>query len=203
MFLHLASTQHWVVFWPDIPHKFQRKQASAVACCPSAKSRMRALMRVFRSSRAPFATSRFGKSLREARVRLITALKADPGHELLEMFLPGIARDLGIPDSEMSAEKAIAALNSRSGRLHVKSSECKDVRWGAWVDHAQAWDKDWHMEQMCQLFHQWESGQCPWTGTTVNEEDVKDDRVFSVMKLRWQASLGQHGTSNSLPNLHM
>ena len=97
----------------------------AVEACKTAKARMKQLMKVFRSSRAPFATSRFGKMLGEARGRLTRALKQDPDNPLLQMYLPGIAKDLDIPLADMTPEKAIQALASRKGRLHVKSCECK------------------------------------------------------------------------------
>ena len=185
MFLHLASTGHWALFWPDLPHKFQRKQAMAVEACKTAKARMKQLMKVFRSSRAPFATSRFGKMLGEARGRLTRALKQDPDNPLLQMYLHGIAKDLDIPLADMTPEKAIQALASRKGRLHVKSCECKDARWGAWIDHAQRWDEEWHLETMIQLYSEWESGRCPWTGQPLVDPECKDDRVYSILKLRW------------------
>ena len=73
MFQHLSFLQHWVVFWPDVPHKFQRKQAKAIDANPTARNRLECLMKMFRSNRAPFATSKFGKSLRESKFRMIRA----------------------------------------------------------------------------------------------------------------------------------
>lgn len=189
MFQHLVGSNHWCLFWPDLPHKFQRKQAMALTACPDAKARLRSLMKVFRSSRAPFAASRFGKSLKESRYRLLRALKQDPNHEVLEMFMPGIARDMDLPLSEMSPEKAIEAL-AKHTHVHIVNTECKDVRWGAWLDHAQGLDRVWHLETMTQLFADWEAGICPWTGQHSQTGDGGDDeRVFSIKKIRWQVRL--------------
>jgi len=185
MFQHLAFTHHWVLFWPDLPHKFQRKQAMAMAGSTDAKSKLKMLMRVFRSSRAPFATSKFGESLKEAKLRMIRAFKREPDHEILAMFLPGFAKDVGAPVSEMDPHRAIELLSKSSRSNHVLATECKDVRWGAWLDHAQAWDRIWHQELLTQMFQMWEDGQNPFKGPPASDVP-EDDRVFSIKKIRWQ-----------------
>ena len=187
MWQHLTTQHHGCTFWPDLPHKMQRKQAGAVSRCPDAQSRMRALMKVFRSSRAPFSTSRFGNSLKESRQRLVKALKQDPENEVLQMFLPGIAKHMDIPFSKMTPQKAIEALAAHSG-VHVVTAECKDVRWGAWLDHAQAWDRVWHLEAMTQLFASWETGENPWSAKAPEDKAAQDERVYSIKKMRFQVS---------------
>ena len=47
MFQHLAHTGNWICFWPDIPHKFQRKQAMALASDSMAKTKLKQFMKVF------------------------------------------------------------------------------------------------------------------------------------------------------------
>ena len=187
MFQHLAHTGNWICFWPDLPHKFQRKQAMALASDSMAKTKLKQFMKVFRSNRAPFATSRFGKALKESKQRLIDELKRNPDHEILEMFMPGIARDLGCDPASFTASQAIRALAHRASSFHVQSTECKDVRWGAWIDHAQAWDRAWHVETMVMLYAMWEAGDNPWTGTLATSEDATDERSYSIKKIRWQA----------------
>ena len=187
MFQHLAHTGHWVCFWPDLPHKFQRKQAMALASDSMAKTKLKQFMKVFRSNRAPFATSRFGKALKESKQRLIQELKRNPDHEILQMFMPGIARDLGCDVSSFTTSQAIRALAHRAGSFHIAATECKDVRWGAWLDHAQAWDRAWHVETMVMLYAMWEAGENPWTGTLSTSDDATDERSYSIKKIRWQA----------------
>lgn len=190
MFQHLVRLGSWVCFWPDLPHKFQRKQAAAIANSESATSKLKQFMKLFRSNRAPFSTSKFGKGLKEAKQRLLRALKQDPDHPILQMFMNGIARDVGCPDpSSFTASQAIRAIAIRAGSNHIKATECKDVRCGAWIDHAQAWDQCWHAECMVQLYTMWEAGENPWTGQSAPvgaSGDGEDDRVYSIKKVRWQ-----------------
>eukprot|EP00435_Cladocopium_sp_Y103_P040475 s494_g11.t1 len=184
MFQHLTSLGSWICFWPDVPHKFQRKQAMALSSHEVAKMKLKQFMKVFRSNRAPFSTSKFGKQLKEAKQRLLMALQNDPDHELLQMFLPGIARDLGCDPSSFTASQAIRALALRAGSVHVKATECKDVRWGAWLDHAQAWDMCWHCEAMVMLYAMWEAGENPWTGQQQVSVEASDERAYSIKKIR-------------------
>ena len=186
MFQHLAATNHWVCFWPDLPHKFQRKQAMVFSRCPQAKQLLKNLMRVFRSNRAPFSTSKFGKTLLESKHRMIAALKKNLDSEILEMYLPGIAKDLGCSPLEMTPWKALQHLIHKSLSSNVKSTECSDARWGAWLDHAQAWDKVWHQEVMTVLYSQWECGENPYKGTASQGDVPDDDRSYSIQKIRWQ-----------------
>lgn len=102
------------------------------------------------------------------------------------MFLPGIAKDLDIPFTDMTPEKAINALASRKGRLHLHATECKDSRWGSFIDHCQSWDAEWHLEAMVQLYSQWEAGMNPWTGQAAPDQAQDDERTYSILKLRWQ-----------------
>ena len=188
-FQHLVHLNSWVIFWPDLPHKFQRKQAMAISANETAKQKLKSFMKVFRSNRAPFSTSKFGKSLKECKQRLLRALKAEPDHEILQMFLTSIARDVQADPAEFTAAQAMRLLAVRAGSVHIKSTECKDVRWGAWIDHAQEWDKAWHSETMVMLYAMWEAGENPWTGQPAAPVDAADERTYSIKKVRWQASL--------------
>lgn len=196
MFQHLVAANHWVLFWPDLPHKFQRKQAMAMAECPDAKAKLKQFMRVFRSSRAPFSTSKFGKSLKEAKLRMIRAFKQDPDHDILAMYLPGFAKDVGAPVHEMDSKRAIDMLSSSARSSHVMSTVCKDVRWGAWLDHAQAWDRVWHQELLVQMYQMWEAGENPFQGSV--GEVPEDERVFSIKKIRWQVTWSWENKSSVL-----
>lgn len=152
---------------------------------PPAKDLLRQLMKLFRSNRAPFSTSKFGKTLVESKHRLIKALRKDPASDVLEMFLPGIAKDSMVNPADMTPEMAIKHLE-RSAKTHVVSCEASDSRWGSWLDHCQAWDQVWHCESMTMLFCQWEAGENPYDGK-MSGEVPEDDRSYSIKKVRWQA----------------
>ena len=63
---------------------------------------MKLLMRLFRFSRAPFGTSKFGVQMKDAKQSLLEAWKQnDSSSQLLEMLLPSIASDLGVDVSSL------------------------------------------------------------------------------------------------------
>ena len=74
-------------------HKVVRKVALALQRS-EANHLLKKLNKVFRFSRAPFSTAKFGKSLGSARQQLANALKQGKADELADMWIEGVARDL-------------------------------------------------------------------------------------------------------------
>ncbi|CAL1150545.1 unnamed protein product [Cladocopium goreaui] len=97
-FLHLANSNLYVLMWPDIFHKINRRVAQALNHpeCAELKLLLKQAMKLFRFSRAPFSTGRFGQMISEARVDLLRALKAGEMEELVDMWLSGVAKDRGL-----------------------------------------------------------------------------------------------------------
>ena len=65
---------------------------------------MKQLMRIYRSSRAPYGTSKFGGQLKDAKQKLVQSFREGPC-ELLEMLWPRIAEDLQIDPTELTLDK--------------------------------------------------------------------------------------------------
>ena len=91
--LHLCSLQLWVLMWPDIFHKASRKASSAIRRLEEGSSFLRRLMALFRFSRGPYKSSRFGRTIADARDRLAQVFRENPEDEFLQTWLPGIAKD--------------------------------------------------------------------------------------------------------------
>ncbi len=91
------------MYWPDIFHKMVRRQANAFGRWADTQSTQKLLMKLYRSTRAPFGTSKFGAQVKDAKQCLVEAFKKKgPGTDLLEMLLPSIAADMGIEVSSLS-----------------------------------------------------------------------------------------------------
>ena len=179
----------WWAFWPDCFHKMMRRQAGAWARHTPPRTTLRLLMKLFRSSRAPYNTSKFGGQMKAARERMLSAFQAQPDNELLAMLLPSIAQDLNMDAASMSPFVAIRHLESTASRIHLKSDEAKDVRWMSWFDHAEMWSQEWHVEWATTLFQMWEEGQNPFSFMRGGAEtDHQHQESYSVRTLRWQDS---------------
>ena len=98
--------------WPDIFHKINRRVAQALNHpeCAELKLLLKQAMKLFRFSRAPFSTGRFGQMISEARVDLLRALKAGEMEELVDMWLSVVAKDRGVQDDSMSKTNLIQLL---------------------------------------------------------------------------------------------
>ena len=123
-FLHLAFHGVAVVMWPDTAHKIHRKQAKCLSSVPEARSLLQLLTKVFRSSRGPYSTNRFGRARLESRSRLIDGLEACPESSLLQTCLAGLARDVQMPAASMTPKRALSMLKAVAGT----SSEIR-VKW--------------------------------------------------------------------------
>ena len=90
---HLCSQDMWILMWPDVFHKSSRKCCNAIRKLEEGSSFLRRLTGLFRFSRGPFKSSRFGRTIADAREKLTELLEANPEHEFVQLFLPGMAKD--------------------------------------------------------------------------------------------------------------
>ncbi len=81
----------------------------------NATSFLRKLNKVFRFSRAPFSTAKFGKSLQSARQQLANSLKKGHVDELVDMWIDGVARDQGQDMSTFTKADLIEVLEKKTG----------------------------------------------------------------------------------------
>ncbi len=115
-YLHMSSLGLYVVLWPDMFHRVARRVASALANS-QAKGLLKKLNKAFKFSRGPFNTSKNGSMLQQGRIQLIHALKKGQADELAEMYLAGVARDLGKDVSEFKVGDLIKTLEKKSGEV--------------------------------------------------------------------------------------
>ena len=100
--------------WPDIFHRINRRVAQALnhPSCEEVKHLLKQAMKLFRFSRAPFATGRFGQMISEARRDLLQAVVAGKVDDLVDMWLSGVARDRGVADDSFGKHDLIQLLQS-------------------------------------------------------------------------------------------
>ena len=115
IFLHLNKESLWALFWPCVLHKCTRKAAMAIGLASEAKSNLKSLNRLFRCTRSPFNTSAHGKILQSARKQLLEAILRNECEDLMDMWLPGICRDLDIDPSEFTVGMLIEILKKKAG----------------------------------------------------------------------------------------
>ena len=123
VFQHMCSQDLWACFWADPFHKCARKCTQAIRMTDGASDLLRAFMKLFRYSRGPYGTSKFGKLISEARDSLIRVLEKDPHHAILEPWLCGMGRDQESPFKASRAKSqafdhgdAAAVLREHKGR---------------------------------------------------------------------------------------
>ena len=101
--------------WPDLFHRCTRRAAAALSNS-GATVLLRKLNRLFRYSRAPFNTSKFGREMQSNRALLVKSLKDGNCPDLLDMFLAPVARDVGADPSTFSADDLLRLLENKSGQ---------------------------------------------------------------------------------------
>ena len=78
-------------------------------------------MKLFRHTRGPYKTSKFGKLISEARDGLLDLLAREPNHPILDPWLSGMARDAqtssSCNDLEFTRARAIEELRAQKGSL--------------------------------------------------------------------------------------
>lgn len=110
--------------WPDMFHRCARRGAAALSNS-GGTGLLRKLNKLFKFSRAPFASSRFGKTQQEHRSHLISALQKGLRQDLVEMFLAPVARDVGRDVADFSVSDLIEHLQKKSGGSNLPSLLCK------------------------------------------------------------------------------
>lgn len=103
-----------MVFWPDMFHRFARRTAAALSSSDGTDL-LRKLNKLFKFSRGPYNTSKHGKVMESHRGHLIAALKSGAANELCDMWMAGVARDVG-KDLADSVSDLIAELERKKGR---------------------------------------------------------------------------------------
>ena len=102
-------------YWPDMFHRAARRTAQALSR-GGGTALLKQLNKMFRFSRAPYSTGRFGRTMQEHRQHLIKALKEDKAQDLCDMWLSSVARDVGAEVHEFTKADLIQRLESRSGQ---------------------------------------------------------------------------------------
>ncbi|CAE7945793.1 unnamed protein product [Symbiodinium sp. KB8] len=193
MYQHLSHHGVHIMFWGDTSHRLHRKQAGAIAQVPEAAALLRRLTKLFRTSRAPWDSSRFGRMGQAARLRLLTALQESDDASMLEAVMAGIARDNCVPLTAMTPERALDLLLADPGGLHWSKDDCKEGRWFAWWDHSKKTDRTWSLQWLSILFSFLEHGDCPDAKSAdADEGDVLSDST-NQDKMRSMLSIFKPG----------
>eukprot|EP00438_Fugacium_kawagutii_P003701 Skav209327 [mRNA] locus=scaffold724:414152:417800:- [translate_table: standard] len=101
-YLHMAHSQLWAVFWPDILHLTARRCAMTLQSSGAAEF-IKKMGKVYKLSRGPFHSSKFGKQMQHSKRQLVEALRKETMQEdLIQAVLPGCARDCGVEAAEFS-----------------------------------------------------------------------------------------------------
>lgn len=110
------------MWWPDVLHKFVRRQAAACGRHNEHKSTQKLLMKLFRCHRAPYGTSKFGVQVKEAKQQMVEAFHKDEGSEVFQLLLPGIAYDLRVPQGSLTRAMVMQHLKELSRSSAVNYS---------------------------------------------------------------------------------
>lgn len=114
MFQHLAMQGTWTVFWADYLHKVARKSAMALSSS-SADQFLKKMNKLFRLTRGPYGSGKFGKQLLNARETLMEAIKKHEVDSMLDTWLPGCAKDNGRLDGRFHVSELLATLKTKTG----------------------------------------------------------------------------------------
>lgn len=119
MFQHLCTQGSYAVFWPDWLHKSARKSALALSDS-GANLFLKKMNRLFRLTRGPWGTGRFGVQLKEARETLHSAIRENKVGNMLDAFLDGCGRDANRPAGSFHVQELLATLKSKAGRATLQ-----------------------------------------------------------------------------------
>ncbi|CAK9061274.1 unnamed protein product [Durusdinium trenchii] len=189
-FLHLANNGLYCLFWPDIFHRVSRRVAQAInhPSCQDAKDLLRRCTKMFRFSRAPFGSGRFGSEMNDARKKLLESVREGECEELLEMYMHAVARDRGRPVDTFSRHELVEVLQNAARSHHILSAECKDSRWMSFHEHCERWDSRWHVELMCHAYAWFMQGKNPWDLAGAGSDDSPEN-TFSHRLNAWNVLL--------------
>lgn len=105
----------WSLYWPDFLHKLARKSALALTSS-GANVFLKKCNRLFRLTRGPWNSSKFGRMLQDARQALCEAVERGEIPELVEGWLPGCAKDARQLDGSFKISDLLAMLRHKKGR---------------------------------------------------------------------------------------
>ncbi len=114
MYQHLALQGTWVVFWADYLHKVARKSAQALSAS-SADQFLKKMNKLFRLTRGPYGSGKFGKQLLNAREALMEGIKNHEVDSMLDSWLPGCAKDNDRVDGRFHVSELLATLKTKTG----------------------------------------------------------------------------------------
>lgn len=104
-----------IAFHRDQAHKINRLSMNALFRSSPVKSAFRKLSVVFRATRAPFGTGRFGLQLKQAHEEcmavILKAHETGRVHPMLELFVTQIVNDAGIQPEENVMQEVMNVLN--------------------------------------------------------------------------------------------
>ena len=113
--LHMQSCSMYTLFWPDMLHLIARRTAMTLVNSGGA-TLVKKLNRLFRMSRGPWATSKFGKQVQASRNQILASLKSgELPDSMIQAVLPGCARDAGRPLSTFGTHDLAGQFLSKSG----------------------------------------------------------------------------------------
>ena len=78
-------------------HKVARKVSAAIRGTAGGTEYIKKMMKLYRFTRGPFKTSKFGQLVSDARTQLLDILQKDPNHPVLEPWLSGMSHDADNP----------------------------------------------------------------------------------------------------------
>jgi len=94
-----------------------RKAALAINLSGDGRPTLRKLTKVFRMSRGPFGSGKFGKQLGDSRSYLLSALKeGSVDQALIDFWLPGCARDQRKSPENFTVNDLITLLQKKEGQ---------------------------------------------------------------------------------------
>ena len=103
------------MFWPDLFHRFARRTAQALNL-GGGTVLLKRLNKLFKFTRAPFATAKFGKTMQSHREHLVAALRNGTANDLCEMWMSSVARDAGADEATFGVKDLIALFEKKSGK---------------------------------------------------------------------------------------
>ncbi|CAL1135030.1 unnamed protein product [Cladocopium goreaui] len=180
--LHMQSCSMYTLFWPDMLHLIARRTAMTLVNSGGA-TLVKKLNRLFRMSRGPWATSKFGKQVQASRNQILASLKSgELPDSMIQAVLPGCARDAGQPLSTFGTHDLAGQFLSKSGNVHLNPTVHKDTRWFSFYDHSLSLDAVWHSELLSHSFNWFSQGTSPWSlsseGADTGNESYSS-RVFA------------------------
>lgn len=71
-----------------------------------------------------------------------------------------------------------------TGKRNILGSAASDSRWMSFYDHAERWDRRWHLELMAHAYSWWQQGKAPWDFND-KSSDGSADSTFSHRVNAW------------------